>query len=71
MALAGIGVAAGLAGALGVARLLESLLYGVSPADPATLAAVPVLLAAVALVACWLPARRASAVDPMVTLRSE
>lgn len=71
MALTGIGLAAGFAGSAGVVRLLGGVLYGVGPADPATFALVPVILAAVALAACWLPARRAAAVDPMVTLRSE
>jgi len=69
--LAVIGIAAGLGGALFTARFLADLLYGVSPTDPATLATLSVLLAAVALAACWLPARRAARLDPTTVLRSE
>ena len=65
------GTLLGIAGALALARVLRSLLFGVSPADPLTFTAIPVLLAAVALLACWLPARRASRVDPMAVLRCE
>jgi ABC-type antimicrobial peptide transport system permease subunit len=66
------GTAIGVLGALAAARVLSSLLlYGVSPTDPAVMGGVAALLAAVALLASWLPARRASAVDPMVALRSE
>jgi putative ABC transport system permease protein len=64
-----IGIAIGLAGALALTRLMSSLLFGVSPTDAATFAAVPALLAAVALAACYLPARRAARVDPTVALR--
>ena len=66
-----LGIAIGLASALAVTRLMLALLFGVSPTDPGTLAAVPVLLAAVALVASWLPARRAAAVDPLEAIRYE
>jgi predicted permease len=64
-----IGTAAGLAGALAGSRLLVSLLYGVSPTDPATLLLSSVALIAVAVVAAYLPARRATKIDPMVALR--
>jgi predicted permease len=66
-----VGLACGLAIALAVARLLSSMLYGVKPRDPATLVAVAILLAIVALLACYIPARRAMAVDPMTALRQE
>jgi predicted permease len=67
----GIGLAIGLGGALGFSRLMESLLFGVSPLDPVTFAAMAVLLAAAAVLASYLPARRAAAVDPVETLRAE
>ncbi|MGE0158570.1 MAG: ABC transporter permease [Gemmatimonadales bacterium] len=66
-----VGLAVGLAGALLATRALGSLLYGVEPNDPLTLAAVVALLGFVALVASWVPARRAAAVDPLSSLRSE
>jgi putative ABC transport system permease protein len=65
------GLAAGLAGALAASRLLTSLLFEVKPSDPATFVLVGALLAAAALVACLIPARRATRVDPMVALRYE
>ncbi|HET7551529.1 MAG TPA: ABC transporter permease [Gemmatimonadaceae bacterium] len=71
MMLAVIGIALGVAGAFAVTRLLASMLYGVAPTDPATFASVAGLLGAVALLACWLPARRAARVDPTVALRAE
>jgi putative ABC transport system permease protein len=66
-----LGLLLGLPSALAAARLLQSLLYETRAHDPLTFAAVPALLAAVSLAACYLPARRAAAVDPAVTLRAE
>ena len=65
------GLALGLGTALALAHLMTSLLYGVRPTDPATLAAVAGLLGGVSLLACWLPARRATRIDPLHALREE
>jgi len=66
-----VGVVIGLAGALFATRLLHSLLFGITPHDPATLGAVAFVLAAVGVAACWVPAERAASVDPAVALRAE
>jgi predicted permease len=70
-AMAALGLAIGLAGALAFGRVMSRFLYGVQPADPLTLAGVVAVLAAVALTACVLPAHRATRVDPLVALRNE
>jgi putative ABC transport system permease protein len=66
-----VSIGMGLAGSLVLTRLIAGLLYEVRPADPVTFAGIALLLAAVALLACYLPARRATRVDPALTLRSE
>jgi ABC-type antimicrobial peptide transport system permease subunit len=71
MRLALIGVALGIAAAFGLTRFLASFLYGVKSVDPMAFIAVPLILTAVALLAVWLPATRASKVDPMQALRME
>jgi putative ABC transport system permease protein len=71
MLLALIGTAAGLAAAFGLARLLETLLFQIKPADALTFTVAPALLLVVALLACYIPARRATKVDPLVALRCE
>jgi ABC-type antimicrobial peptide transport system permease subunit len=65
------GIVIGVAAALSVTRLLTSMLYGVTPTDPATLGAVLLTLSAAVGLACYVPARRATRVDPIVALRDE
>jgi predicted permease len=71
LALAGTGIALGLAGAASLARLLAGLLYGVKPTDPVTFFAVPLLLAVSVILASYMPARRATRLDPVAALRCE
>ena len=71
IALAGIGLTIGAAAALGIAQLLRSQLFGVTPSDPATYAIVLASLGLVLILACWLPARRTSAANPLDALRTE
>jgi ABC-type antimicrobial peptide transport system permease subunit len=71
MRLALAGLLLGLGGALSLTRVMKTLLFGISATDPLTFAVIALLLMVVALVACWLPARRATKVDPMNALRSE
>lgn len=66
-----IGLLVGFAGALALSRVIRNLLFQVSASDPAIYAAVSILLVITAIVACWIPARRAARVDPMITLRTE
>jgi ABC-type antimicrobial peptide transport system permease subunit len=67
----GIGLVVGLVAALGLARLLASQLYGLAPVDPVTFIGTPLVLGAVAMLASWVPARRATRVDPLVALRPD
>jgi putative ABC transport system permease protein len=69
--LVGLGVALGVAGGAAVSRLLSSMLFGLSPFDPLAYVSVSLFLIVVALLACWIPARRATKVDPMIALKHE
>jgi putative ABC transport system permease protein len=69
--LASIGVAAGTAGSLGLTHLIETFLYGVEQTDPTTFLIVTLVLLGAALGACWVPARRATRIDPLTALRQE
>jgi predicted permease len=71
MKLSGLGIGLGLMGALAATQLLRGLLFGISPVDPVSFLVIPPLLLGVAWIACWLPSRRATRVDPMTALRTE
>ena len=71
LVLTGIGITVGLAAAAGLARLMQSLLFAVSPLDPISFATVPIVLAAAGALASYLPARRTASVNPVVALRTE
>jgi ABC-type antimicrobial peptide transport system permease subunit len=71
MILAMVGVAVGVLGAFALTQSLKSLLFGVTPTDPTTFGVVAAVLAAAALAACYIPARRAAKVDPLQALRAE
>jgi ABC-type antimicrobial peptide transport system permease subunit len=69
--LLGVGLALGIGGALFATRLIRGLLFGVAPDDPVTLAGVALLMTVIGLGACWLPARRAASIDPVVAIRRQ
>jgi ABC-type antimicrobial peptide transport system permease subunit len=68
---AALGLVLGLGGAVALGRFMETLLFGVGTRDPITFVAMPLVLAAVAVIACYVPARRATRIDPTIALRSE
>ena len=69
--LLGLGLAAGIGGAMAATRLMQGLLFGVAPNDPQTLIGVAVFMGAIGVAACWVPARRAAAIDPAITMRGQ
>jgi ABC-type antimicrobial peptide transport system permease subunit len=71
LALAAIGIAVGMTGAFALTRSIQSLIFGIAPNDPSTFAAMALVLATVALVACGVPAWRATRIDPIIALRQE
>jgi ABC-type antimicrobial peptide transport system permease subunit len=71
LVLAVVGIVCGLGASIGLTKLMASLLFGISPLDPMTYACVPIILVTAAVLASYLPARRAAAVDPAETLRAE
>lgn len=71
MLLASVGILVGILGALALTRLLSGLLFGVTPTDPVTFAMTPAILLGVAVLACWIPARRAAGIDPVLALRQD
>lgn len=71
MGLVLVGVAAGMGAAFAMARVIRGMLFGISASDPLTFVMVPLFLAAVSLAACYVPARRAAGVDPLIALRQE
>jgi ABC-type antimicrobial peptide transport system permease subunit len=71
VAIALVGIVVGIGGALALSRLTESMLYGVSPSDPLTFGTVAAVITAVAVVACLVPMRRATRVDPLAAIRAD
>ena len=69
--LAAVGTVIGIGGGIALGRVMRGLLYGVEPADPVTLAAVPVLIVVIAMAACALPGRRAARTEPLTALKAE